>query len=522
MSSDSGNLKLDTDTLSFRDIAGKDKEHGYYLNVSGNYGGSGAQTDKPNKGMEGPDKNSWTVEGYNYNKDREQIVRATIGTGEIVVRNDKVTGEDSTVGLNRDLDKAYEVTRDEEHRTELYASSTSIDAVAHPVETTKAWAADLARYDDIAKGNFDLAGSIIGNLLDALQHPGAGTEAIKAGGAEIAAQALSALLDAGYDRKDARALLENKDFQNKILVQLGALVNQGSDSIADAEDALASVIGEKNILVTDKAFTLDQRIVYGAATISEYIQKNPDKASAVEYVLAAAQGPKGLILLAAQKALDATPAGQAIAEYENAAMTTVGKLIADSLDDKNHDLNNADDAWVVGGGKLMAALLIGASTTGAAKVASAGKKISVAGADKVQLDGLTGAKGVGAAPKITIRDHYDHHLNMVDDIKDQLSAQGYRVSNKEISFGSSCGIGRCRPDIVAEAPDGSIRIIEVKTGSADLSIRQSEIFPQIRDGSSIPRGKVARDFGLIPGKPLREQGYPNGIPIEIKNFPGAK
>ncbi|WP_167362841.1 hypothetical protein, partial [Pseudomonas cuatrocienegasensis] len=128
----------------------------------------------------------------------------------------------------------------------------------------------------------------------------------------------------------------------------------------------------------------------------------------------------------------------------------------------------------------------------------------------------------GAAPKVTIRDHYDHHLNMVDDIKDQLSAQGYRVSNKEISFGSSCGVGRCRPDIVAEAPDGSIRIIEVKTGSADLSIRQSEIFPQIRDGNSIPRGKVARDFGLIPGKPLREQGYPNGIPVETMNFPGAK
>ena len=111
---------------------------------------------------------------------------------------------------------------------------------------------------------------------------------------------------------------------------------------------------------------------------------------------------------------------------------------------------------------------------------------------------------------------------MVDDIKDQLIAQGYRVSNKEISFGSSCGVGRCRPDIVAEAPDGSIRIIEIKTGGADLSIRQSEIFPQIRDGSSIPRGRVAEDFGLIPGVSLREQGYPNGVPIEIMNFPGAK
>ena len=60
------------------------------------------------------------------------------------------------------------------------------------------------------------------------------------------------------------------------------------------------------------------------------------------------------------------------------------------------------------------------------------------------------------------------------------------------------------------------------TGDADLSIRQSEIFPQIRDGSSIPRGDVAEKFGLTPGLPLRDQGYPNGIPFETRYFPGAQ
>ncbi len=82
-------------------------------------------------------------------------------------------------------------------------------------------------------------------------------------------------------------------------------------------------------------------------------------------------------------------------------------------------------------------------------------------------------------------------------------------------------MGRCRPDIIYEAPDGKISIIEVKTGNAGLSIRQSEIYPQIKDGNAIPRGKVAREFGLIPNMPLKNQGYPNGIPIEIKNFPGV-
>ncbi|TVT85721.1 hemagglutinin repeat-containing protein [Pseudomonas sp. H3(2019)] len=396
LSSDSGNLKLDTDTLGTRDIIGKDKEHGYYLSVSGSYGSSGgAQTDKPNKGMEGKDKSSWAVEGYNYNKDREQIVRATVGAGDIVVRDDKVTGKDSTVGLNRDLDKAYEITRDDEHRTELYVSDTSLKAASEPIKTAKEWATGLVNYDKTAFANFELAGQIIGNQLDALEHPGAGAEAIEAGGAEIAAQALSGLLDAGIDREDARALLADKDFQSKVLLQLSSLVGQDPGSIADAKAALEPITGEKNIVVKGKAFTLDQRIVYGAATISEYIQNNPDKAEAVEYVLAAAQGPKGLILLAAQKALGATSAGQAIAEYEHAATEKVGKLIADSLDGKEHDLNKADDAWVVGGGKLMATLLIGASVAGGAKAVSAGRKISFEGNDRVKLDGLNGPKEVG-------------------------------------------------------------------------------------------------------------------------------
>ncbi|WP_157804669.1 hypothetical protein [Stenotrophomonas maltophilia] len=55
-----------------------------------------------------------------------------------------------------------------------------------------------------------------------------------------------------------------------------------------------------------------------------------------------------------------------------------------------------------------------------------------------------------------------------------------------------------------------------------MSIRQPEILPQIRGGSSIPRWKFADDSGLMHGILFRAQGYPNGIPIEAMNFPGAK
>jgi filamentous hemagglutinin len=124
-------------------------------------------------------------------------------------------------------------------------------------------------------------------------------------------------------------------------------------------------------------------------------------------------------------------------------------------------------------------------------------------------------------PRVIIRDHYEHHDAMRNDVIGQLEGQGYRVADGEASFGNACGSGRCRPDILYEAPDGTVGIIEIKTGNADLSIRQTEIFPQIENGDSIPRGDVARRFGLRPGVPLREQGYPNGIPIKVREFPGA-
>ena len=126
-----------------------------------------------------------------------------------------------------------------------------------------------------------------------------------------------------------------------------------------------------------------------------------------------------------------------------------------------------------------------------------------------------------AEAKITVREHYWHHKAMVDDMKDQLKAQGYQVSSKEVSFKNGFAAGRTRPDIIAWGPDGKLVIYEIKTGNAQLSIRQTEIYPQIRDGNAIPTGDVAREFGLKPGIPLKDQGHPNGITIIVKNYPGV-
>ena len=137
---------------------------------------------------------------------------------------------------------------------------------------------------------------------------------------------------------------------------------------------------------------------------------------------------------------------------------------------------------------------------------------------------LITARKLPGAPdsKTTIGEQYAHHKAITNRLKTQLKEKGYQVSDKEISFGSSCGTGRCRPDIVYVTPDGKIGIIEVKTGNAGLTIRQSEIYPQINSGDAIPRGDIARGFDLEPGVPLKDQGYPNGIPIEIRTFPGVE
>ncbi|PZW49455.1 hemagglutinin repeat-containing protein [Pseudomonas sp. URMO17WK12:I2] len=161
LASDSGNLNLDTGTFGFRDIEGHDREHAWYINAGGTYSwgsdsGSGGEpadgnaaatsavVDPSQQNKDG--SNNWNLSGYDYRMEREQIVRATVGEGEIVVRSDADTGHDSTAGLNRDVSKAYEVTKDKEERTNLYISKSSVEAVSDPVVTLDQWKSGAENY----------------------------------------------------------------------------------------------------------------------------------------------------------------------------------------------------------------------------------------------------------------------------------------------------------------------------------------------------------------------------------------
>ncbi|UCZ81886.1 hemagglutinin repeat-containing protein [Pseudomonas sp. L5B5] len=173
LAADNGKLKLDTGTLGFRDIAGQDKEHSYYLNAGGTFGwgpGDGAKstggkdvaftTDKSLEGRGKTGSSGWSVSGYNYRKEREQEVRATVGTGTITVRDDARTGQDSTAGLNRDLSRAYEITKDKERRTDLYVSQSSLDSVSHPIQTLNQWKEGMKNYGKNTSGLFTQFGDL--------------------------------------------------------------------------------------------------------------------------------------------------------------------------------------------------------------------------------------------------------------------------------------------------------------------------------------------------------------------------
>lgn len=170
---DQGNLELTTGSIGFSDIEGVDEESSRYVNVSGgftseaNSSNSSAGTGPGQRNRGGVDQDgvtSWGVNGYNNERDREQTTRATVGEGNITVTGGEGSGEEQLAELNRDIDNAQEVTRDEKSETNLYVTSSSVDAASSPSETLSNWGDDIDNYSvNTTKTFIDIA-----NLPDEL------------------------------------------------------------------------------------------------------------------------------------------------------------------------------------------------------------------------------------------------------------------------------------------------------------------------------------------------------------------
>lgn len=153
IAAENGNLKLDTDTLTYADIKDHDKASNINIgvSVSGSYGGGGYSTQKswgellgtdsgggkPTAGTAGS-KDGDNKDGDKFQavptsgtidysaRDRRQINRATIGEGAIIIRSNPDAGLE---GLNRDLARAQEITKDSETVVSVYIDPAAMRAV---------------------------------------------------------------------------------------------------------------------------------------------------------------------------------------------------------------------------------------------------------------------------------------------------------------------------------------------------------------------------------------------------------
>ncbi|UVD60295.1 hypothetical protein NE852_31500 (plasmid) [Rhizobium sp. Pop5] len=142
--SDSGDLSLSTDTLTYSDFLGQKGYEGFSAQIG---------IEIPGNELPGAPPANNTLEGTYQLDDTRQTVRATVGPGSITVRNEEKQAalEQSAAtaplaDLNRDPGKAYEITRDKHIDLEIYLSTRSVNALAEGIKNAFAPGGLIDRY----------------------------------------------------------------------------------------------------------------------------------------------------------------------------------------------------------------------------------------------------------------------------------------------------------------------------------------------------------------------------------------
>lgn len=205
----SGNLKLDTDTLTYRDIEDHDKSKNFQASLSGSYSTAGGDQKDANGDS---DSSSGTLDAGYSSGDRRQINRATIGDGEIIIRSDPAQGLE---GLNRDLREAQAITKDESTSVTVYVDSSAIREVANGFEGIR--------------GNLETLGELVKKVFpdDArLRDSVTNQLSLK-----------EKLIESGKSAEEAEALVQKYALYADLLGEIGKLVDAkgGWDNLTDAE-----------------------------------------------------------------------------------------------------------------------------------------------------------------------------------------------------------------------------------------------------------------------------------------------
>ncbi|SFL25971.1 hypothetical protein SAMN04488518_13212, partial [Pseudovibrio ascidiaceicola] len=196
-------------TLTFSDIDDHDKQSNIGGSIGVNFtvpGSAGADKSGETGPEDQPDNTSdqtdseeseaetsygGQFEGSYANRDKRQITRATVGEGEIIIRDEdkqqelEDSGETENVAeLNRDVDLAQEITKDEEEYVGVYVSDTAVVAVIE-------------------------AGKKIGEVIDQVKKSLIASEQLSPEEASIGAKVYSDLLDKKIPPESLRACLSS-------------------------------------------------------------------------------------------------------------------------------------------------------------------------------------------------------------------------------------------------------------------------------------------------------------------------
>lgn len=130
IASNTGDLLLNTGTFGHSDLYDKDRYKSVDITSGMAYNSKENEKNGKSTNDQAQVPNKFIAGSYDI-RNAEQVNRATVGDGEIVVRDNP--GQD-LAGLNRDTDKAQELLKDEHKGEDLYLSSNSVEKVGQAAE----------------------------------------------------------------------------------------------------------------------------------------------------------------------------------------------------------------------------------------------------------------------------------------------------------------------------------------------------------------------------------------------------
>lgn len=530
---DSGRLSLVTGTLTASDIQDSARSKDISAGISESVNNV---TDRNTRGAELP-----VIDGSYASSIFKQDTKATIGQGVT-----SVAVPDANVTFNRNIDQAQVVTKDSQTGFTVYIDPAAIKEVVALVKGDKENSVILRGVEEIGKdptkivkeaikeakslhdgvsqsGSLETLVAQLPNLLGIKRNP---TRAEAQAEFEKLAKQRTEAGIAAYEKEvgrpatnEERAMIASIA-KNVASAMVGISVKGMTDLDRLAEPLGSNPTSSSKILVDGEevvtgdwyAMAPGDQLLSTAAKAGKWINSvDPNDREAVEKSMDVVfGGPVKAVVgwtieYGLEKAAKENPelVGELARLANEAGIWATDKISRD--DEQTVRDNNAADKDDVAAGRMPATYI---DNIFAAADLILGVDIPGVGRGKLPKGDLPKTK------QPSIQEFKAHHDGFVNDAANEYREKGYDIPNtRQPTFRDSCGISYCRTDLIGKGPDGKVVVFEIKTGDAELSIRQSEIYPQIRDGNAIPRGRVAEALGLRPGIPLKDQDYPNGIEI---------